>query len=213
MAALPAALHRTHRNRPRRPVATSHRAGAAGTPVARRSSRNRRWLEWPILIGAAVGVAILLRVFVLQSFWIPSDSMNDTLKKGDRVVVSKLSYKIHSIHRGDVIVFSKPSTWNVPDEDLIKRVIAVGGDTVSGSPDGAVYVNGKKIKKGAAKFTTPCFAPLGFAERKIPAHQLWVMGDNRCDSSDSRFNATVPTKDVIGHAVVLFWPFSRFDWL
>lgn len=177
------------------------------------SNRSWRLLEWPIIIAVAIGAAILIRAFVWQSFWIPSGSMEDTLKVGDRVIVNKLAYKIHSIDRGDVIVFHKPKTWNIKEEDLIKRVVAVGGDTVRSDAGGTVWVNGKKADQSHAKLLRPCPEPLAFAQRAIPKGEVWVMGDNRCDSDDSRFQGPVPTGDVVGHAFVLIWPVSRWDWL
>ena len=188
----------------------------AGSRRSRRQAgggrRRRAWIEWPLLIGAAVVAAILIRTFVLQTFWIPSGSMMNTLVRNDRVVVNKLSYKFHDIHRGDVVVFHKPPNLNVDDEDLIKRVVGVAGDTVE-AHGGFVYRDGKKqtekyVDKDCGSRPTSDFGPI-----TVPKGDIWVMGDNRCNSSDSRVFGPIKTKLVIGHAFVLIWPISRWDWL
>ncbi len=174
-------------------------------------------MEWPALIVFAIVVALVLRAYVIQTFWIPSGSMEGTLKPHDRVIVNKLAYKIHDIHRGDLIVFRRPPNLVLHEEDLIKRVIAVGGDTVSGH-DEAVYVNGQRQEE---RYTDKedCGVDMAgngmtedFAAITIPKGDLWVMGDNRCGSTDSRVFGPIKATLVVGHAFVLIWPPDRLNW-
>src|SRR6202011_2692996 len=114
----------------------------------RRRSGLRNTIEWVVIIGAALLVALVIKSFLFQAFYIPSESMEPTLRPGDRVLVNKLSYDLHAIHRGDIVVFKRPpSEANDPTiKDLIKRVIGLPGETISGS-GGQVYINGKVLKE------------------------------------------------------------------
>lgn len=170
-----------------------------------------------MLLVTAVVAAILIRTFVLQTFWIPSGSMTDTLQRNDRVIVSKLSYDLHGIHRGDVVVFHRPANLQIPEEDLIKRVIAVDGDRVAAHDD-ALYLNGTRqresyVDKDCGVDAQGYGKTDDFGPYVIPKGRIWVMGDNRCGSSDSRVFGPVRTDLVIGHALMLVWPLSRWDWL
>jgi signal peptidase I len=189
--------------------------------------RNTFWRELPILLGVAIVVAILVRAFVLQTFYIPSESMEHTLNINDRVLVNKLVYDFRDPHRGEVIVFNSPVEWRSdPSEtDFIKRVIGVGGDhvvccdaqrriTVNGKPLNEIYLDGDDGSDLAA-------SPDPF-DITVPKGRLWVMGDNRYHSGDSREQylrfhdinkATITTSSVVGRAFVVFWPFDRADWL
>jgi signal peptidase I len=137
-----------------------------------------------------IGVALLFRAFVAQAFVIPSESMVPTLQVNDHVYVNRLAYLSSHPERGDIVVFDHPREHGT---DLIKRVVAVGGDHVVGH-DGQVWVNGKA--------SGPSY---DFAEREIPHDNLFVMGDNRGNSSDSRVWGTVPEGLVVGRAFVIWW--------
>ncbi|MER5650345.1 signal peptidase I [Streptosporangium sp. NPDC002524] len=159
------------------------------------------------LLVCGVGVALLLQAFVFQSFWIPSESMQNTLLVGDRVVVNKLH---GDSERGDIVVFRG---WN--NEDTIKRVIAVGGDTVKCcDAKQRITVNGVPIEESSYLFSGdfPSGEPF---EKVVPEGRLWVMGDHRTASADSRAHeerlgeGSIPESDVIGRAVAIYWPFSR----
>lgn len=184
------------------------------------------WKELPILLAVALVVAVLIRVFVLQTFYIPSSSMEHTLNVNDRVLVNKLVYDFRDPHRGEVIVFTSPLSWrNEPDEkDFIKRVIAVGGDHVACcDPAGRLSVNGYALAEpyldgdgGALPASPNRFSVI------VPAGRLWVMGDNRFYSGDSEeryfvtgdvTESTITTSAVIGRAEVLFWPAGRAAWM
>ncbi|HSV67352.1 MAG TPA: signal peptidase I [Mycobacteriales bacterium] len=201
---------------PPTPPGGAQRTGAAAPPhppraVRRRRQRRRRLLEWPFLVVFSLLAAFLLRTFVVQTFYIPSQSMHDTLLEGDKVLVNKLAFKVHDINRGDVVVFRRPANIDIPDEDLIKRVIGLPGDRIEGR-GGKVYINGQLliepyVQKGCTEGTVNLSAVL------VPAGHVFVMGDNRCDSTDSRVFGAVDDSLVVGRAFVLIWPVGRLGWL
>jgi len=175
-------------------------------------SRLRTTVEWLFVIGGALLVALLVRTFFIQAFWIPSDSMEPTLHKGDRVLVNKLSYKLHDVHRGDVIVFKRPDSARSsnPDddiEDLIKRVVAVPGDELK-TVDGLVYINDEPLPEPYLPEGTLTFEPSGedMEPRTIPEDELFMMGDNRGNSQDSRFFGTIDQDLIVGRAFVRIYP-------
>ncbi|GHH67702.1 signal peptidase I [Streptosporangium violaceochromogenes] len=159
------------------------------------------------LLAVGVAVAVLLQTFVFRSFYIPSESMENTLLEGDRVIVNKLHGEIE---RGDLVVFRG---WR--GEDTIKRVIAVGGDTVKCcDARGRITVNGVPLDEGA--YLHPDDFPSGDRfEKAVPKGRLWLMGDHRSASADSRTHeemegeGTISEKAVVGRAVAIYWPFSR----
>lgn len=197
---------------------------AKGSP-ADDKRRIHFWVEFPILLIVALGVAILIKTFLFQAFYIPSSSMEDTLNINDRVLVNKITYRIGDIAHGDVIVFDDPrggfeespesvvdsAFRNVfesiglatPRSEFIKRVIGIQGDTVEGR-DGHVYVNGKRLVEPYLKDPTYFIPPFGPVT--VPQGQLFVMGDNRAASQDSRYFGTIPVDDVVGKAFVIIWP-------
>ena len=191
------------------------------------------WRELPILLVVAVVIALLVRTFALQSFWIPSGSMENTLQRGDRVLVNKLVYDFREPERGEVIVFKAPVSWrgSSGDEDFIKRVIAVGGDTVSyDAAEGHISVNGHQLDESGYIYTNPETGKRDLASKDgyefqvtVPPDRLWVMGDHRGSSGDSRENyirggqdvqrATISVDAVVGKGFLLMWPASRWRWL
>ena len=182
------------------------------TPAPSARHRFRRNVEWVVIVVVAILSALLVKTYLIEAFYIPSGSMEPTLETGDRVLVNKLSYRLHDVHRGDVIVFKRPP--GVAGEprihDFIKRVIGLPGDTIETRGD-AVYINGKLLKepylpKGSR--TVP-----GIERQRVPAKHYWVMGDNRSNSSDSRFFRTITESSIIGRAFVQVWPPTRLDLL
>jgi signal peptidase I len=174
-------------------------------PTLGRRRRGRRWLiEWAVVLVVAVGVAVGIRTFAVQTFYIPSASMQPTLMIGDRILVDKLSYHLHGVHRGDIVVFGKPPGEDAGPEvkDLVKRVIGLPGDTVS-SVAGHVDINGKLLPE---PWLVKGTVTTGIQEQTIPPGKYWVMGDNRSDSQDSRFFGPIPKSLIVGRVVMKIWP-------
>jgi signal peptidase I len=185
----------------------------------------------PFLILMALAVAILVKTFLIQAFYIPSASMEPTLEIGDRVFVNKLAYDIGDLSRGDVIVFANPHPEQLPDrsavsaflhwlgegigfaqpadEDFIKRVIGLPGETIE-IRDNVVYIDGEPLEE--PYLTDAARQSNGdFPETRIPAGNLFMMGDNRGNSADSRYGlGLVPIDKVIGRAFIVIWPPSQF---
>lgn len=176
---------------------------AAVASNAKATSSARSTLEWFAVIVGALVVALVVKTFLVQAFYIPSGSMIPTLEIGDRVLVNKLSYEWSDIDRGDVIVFDRPGGAGSDGiSELIKRVIALPGETVEGR-DGEVYVNGEALPE--------TYLPEGTVNRDFPAEvipddSVWVMGDNRTNSDDSRNFKSIPIDSVVGQAEVIIWP-------
>ncbi len=162
----------------------------------------RSVLEWLAVVIGALVAALLIKVFLFQAFFIPSESMLPTLEVGDRVLVNKLAYSVGDVERGDVVVFHKPASLPVSDvNEFIKRVIGLPGDTIEGR-DGVVFVNGELLDE---PYLPPGVITDTFA-RTVPDGQLFVMGDNRNNSQDSRSFGTIDADTVVGEAFVRVWP-------
>ncbi|HUP69353.1 MAG TPA: signal peptidase I [Acidimicrobiales bacterium] len=174
-----------------------------------RSSPTRTVVEWVLIIGGALLAALVIKTFLFQAFYIPSESMLPTLEKQDRVLVNKLSYRLHDVNRGDLVVFERPPNEAGVIRDLIKRVVGLPGETVEGR-DGHLFVNGKALPEPylPAASTTSTFGP-----EKIPEDHIWVMGDNRPNSSDSRVFGSIPSSSVVGRAFVRVWPLNALGLL
>lgn len=232
------------------PPRDEQRSGTAavGTdePRARPAKPRSFWKELPILILIALVLALLIKTFLVQAFSIPSDSMQNTLQQGDRVLVDKLTPWFGSEpERGEVVVFHDPDNWlagepapnpnavqkvlswiglmpSAEEKDLIKRVIGVGGDTVQCKGDGPLTVNGKALNEPYVyPGNTPCTDDElgGQFKVKVPEGFIWVMGDHRQNSRDSRYNQSdknhgmVPVDKVVGRAIVKAWPINRWGTL
>jgi signal peptidase I len=181
----------------------------------RRRSATRNAVEWAIVLVGALVVALVVKTWLFQAFYIPSGSMEPTLQVGDRVLVNKISYDIADVDRGDIIVFERPDDWETGDiEDLIKRVIALPGDTVA-ARDGEVYVNGQVLdepwlaeeNRGITSFEdrSQCVP-----ECTLGPNEVFVLGDNRDNSSASNRYGPIDFSHVIGRAFIRVWPLSEF---
>jgi len=198
-----------------------------------------------VIVGSALVLSLLIKTFLVRSFFVPSGSMLETLQLQDRIIVNELVPNVIPIERGDVVVFKDPGGWlgtvdvqaqdpisagvdwflsafglTAPDssQHLVKRVIGIGGDhVVCCSVDGKLMINGKAI--------TETYLGKGIAasdvkfDVKVPQGSIWVMGDNRPNSEDSRFHGDLPSKGfvsksfIVGRAIVVSWPFAHWTWL
>ncbi|MBA2608696.1 MAG: signal peptidase I [Actinobacteria bacterium] len=172
--------------------------------AAKKKRSRRQLIEWGVVIVAALLTAMVLRLAVVQAFSIPSISMERTLLVGDRVLVNKLNKKVH---HGDVIVFERPPGEEAAAiKDLIKRVIALPGETVS-TKDGKLYVNDKQLSE---PYLQPGTQTVMDHPVTVPKGHVWVMGDNRTQSRDSRFFGPINQSLIVGHAFIRVWPPNRF---
>ena len=177
-------------------------------PNSHPASWREKIRENGITVGIALLLAFLIRVFIAEPRYIPSDSMLPTLHRGDRLVVEKVAYNFTPLQRGDIIVFQPPLKLRVlgyeKSQAFIKRAIAIEGDTVA-VRDGVVYINDRPLTE-----TYIAEAPAyNLQSVTIPEGQIFVMGDNRNNSNDSHIWGFLPTKNIIGHAVFRFWPLKR----
>ncbi|GHJ36308.1 hypothetical protein Sm713_19170 [Streptomyces sp. TS71-3] len=219
-----------------------HRSGSH----ARESNSNQRsfWKELPLLVVIALVLALLIKTFLVQAFSIPSASMENTLQIGDRVLVDKLTPWFGAEpKRGEVVVFHDPDGWlngeptpkpnavqtglswiglmpSADEKDLIKRVVGVAGDTVECNGTGPLKVNGKTMDDSYVYAgNTPCSSDDQGGQFKVtvPKGKIWVMGDHRQNSLDSRYhqhdknNGFVPVSNVVGRAIVVAWPPNRWS--
>ena len=196
---------RKHRKTAAQPVGARRYLGPVGRLV--------------LVLALAAVFTFLLRTFVVEPFYVPSGSMETTLHgcsgcNDDYLLVDKVSYHLHSVHRGDVVVFSRPAGVDAADAVLVKRVIAVGGQTVEIS-GGKVHVNGQALVEPYVNPACTSGTTLGTepASVTIPEGDVWVMGDNRCDSQDSRYFGPIRASTIIGRAFVVVWPLGRIHWL
>ncbi len=173
-----------------------------------RARRSRVVKEWTALVIVAAVVALLVRAFVFQAFFIPSGSMLPTLQIGDRILVDKLSYDFHKVNRGDMVVFRTPpaDTGDPGIKDLVKRVIGLPGDRIASS-GGSVYIDGKKLAEPWLPYGTKTF---GITPQTVPAGDVFVMGDNRGNSKDSRVFGPISEKLIVGRVALIFYPLSQF---
>jgi signal peptidase I len=208
----------------------------AGPTQAEEPTKNRSfWREFPVLVVAAFALALLIKTFVLQAFYIPSGSMLPTLEVGERILVEKVSYRFGGPGRGDVVVFERSLDPAAPspheddgvfedvvnafkslfgwptggEQDYVKRVMAVGGDTIEGR-EGVVYVNDEPVDE---PYLPEGVVTSDFPPQRIPAGQIFVMGDNRGSSDDSRNFGPVPDDEVVGRAFLSIWPADDFGTL
>ena len=150
----------------------------------------------------AIVLAVIIRTFIFQPFYIPSGSMMPTLYRGDRIIVSKLSYRFHPPQRGDIIVFRYPHN---PKKTYIKRLIGLGGETVT-LADGRLYIDGRETPEPYLPPNTyfPDFGPV-----KVPEGSYFLLGDNRMNSEDSRVWGFLDRRLIIGKAVLVYWPLDH----
>lgn len=210
------------------------------TDSKKSNSFVRGVIEFVVIIAIALGIATFMRAFLIQPFYVPSGSMEQTLQINDRVIASKISTRVSGIERGEILVFKDPSGWLPPFEpnnsgirgvltqaltfvgllpsdsgdDLVKRVIGIEGDQVACCNDaGQIVLNGVGLDE-SAYVSGPTDQVL--FDVTVPPGGMFVMGDNRGNSADSRFhlgenNGSVPVENAVGRVVLVVWPFDRFS--
>ena len=183
-----------------------------------RSQMRAIW-EWVFVVVVAISAAMLIRVFLFQQYYIDGPSMQTTLMPEDRVLVNKMSYKLHDIHRGDVIVFDRV-TNEVQHDDLIKRVLGLPGETLE-IRSCIVYIDGVQVNEpylnpeqtSQVEPSARCGSHTDMAPIVVPEEMVFVMGDNRVQSFDSRDFGPIDSDKVRGRAFVVIWPASAWAWL
>ena len=182
------------------------------SPLPKKRKRGNALTEWLVVVAVAVGAALMVRAFVLQQFAVSGYSMISTLHDGDRVLVNKLSYRLHDPRRGDVVVLK--TLEGADERDLIKRVVGLPGETVEYRAC-VLYIDGRELVEPyldpAVVTRTSCGSDQVPIE--VPPDQVYVMGDNRAGSKDSRALRPIPYADLIGRAFVVIWPAGDWRWL
>lgn len=182
----------------------------------------RRALEYVVIVAVAVAVALAVQAYLVKPYFVPTPSMAATLRPGDRVLVDRVSYRVHAPRRGDIVVFHAPGDGAVT---LVKRLVGLPGETLQ-VRGGSLYVDGRRLSEpyvhrtgGRPDATTPGEPVDGGTMRRpwsllkpytVPADSYFVMGDNRAESSDSREWGVVPRDRLIGAARVVYWPPGRW---
>ena len=179
--------------------------------VVDEAMKKRIWRvcgEWVAIVVGSLLIALVLKATVVQTFYIPSGSMLPTLEIGDRIVVNKVAFKLGEVERSDLVVFSKPTTLgNMGINDFIKRVVGLPGEEIS-SRNGQVHINGKLLLE---PYLQAGESTSDLPTTQIPDGYYFVMGDNRKNSSDSRFFGPIPAKLLVGQPFIRIWPLSRFN--
>lgn len=222
-------------------VAGGSGAVSQGGPDGHELTRTKKpvpvWQETLLLVGTAVILALIIKTFLVQAFYIPSGSMRDTLKVDDRILVQKVSYWFGDVQRGDIVVFDDPANW-LNEEDgqvpgnpvtkamsvlglyptgghLVKRVIGVGGDSVA-CAQSKVEVNGVALDE-SDYVTLAAQSCTGSWKVEVPPDRIWVLGDNREHSADSRAHigdpggGFIPVDDIVGKVFVVVWPIDHWQ--
>ncbi|MGO8864104.1 MAG: signal peptidase I [Acidimicrobiales bacterium] len=193
-------------------------------PIRRRAAHAAHKAPHPlrnaaVVLVLAVLIALLLRTFVVETYFIPSGSMEPTLQVGNRILVDKLAYHLHSVERGDIVVFARPPRENCPGPvvpDLVKRVIGLPGETISLSGGGHVLIDGRRLAETwlppaqqGTTFPGPSGTPYSLDHPyKIPSNAFFVMGDNRDNSCDSRYWGPVSKNLIVGKVDLRIWPLT-----
>lgn len=184
--------------------------GAASHAEEKRAPRPlwKTVVEVLLTVAAAFGLAVLIQAFVVKPFVVPTGSMIPTIQLGDRVLCERVSYRFRDPRAGEIVVFENPMGEGLP---LVKRVVAVGGQTLE-IKDGYLYID--EVRREEPYIVSERRGAYTLAQSiRIPEGMLWVMGDNRIESADSRIFGPVPVSEVLGRAFLTYWPLSRMGML
>lgn len=190
-------------------------AGPAGTRPQPRRRWQRTLIETAITLLVAALLAVLLRAYAFQVFWVPTSSMVPTLGVYDRIVVQKAFFTWHDVREGDIVVFTRPPLENCggePAGDLVKRVIALPGQTIYSSGN-SIYINGHLLAEPYLPAHDPLGPPIASRQHpyRVPPGEFYVLGDNRADSCDSRYWGPVQGSSIVGKAILIIWHDSHPD--
>jgi signal peptidase I len=194
-------------------------SGPAGARPAGSRPRRRRWrrtlAETAVTVGVAVLLAVLVRTFVFQTYYIPTSSMVPTLGVYDRILVQKAFFNSSDVRQGDIVVFTHPPRDDCPgpqNGDLVKRVIALPGQTIYSSGN-SIYVNGQLLAEPYLPRYDPLGPPIPDASRqhpyRVPAGEFYLLGDNRAISCDSRYWGPITGSSIVGKVILVWWHDSR----
>jgi signal peptidase I len=202
---------------------------ADGAPEQPKHNSKRAFLEWGILIVVAIVIAIVIKTFLFQAFYIPSESMVPTLEVGDRVLVNKLSYDLHDVSRGDIVVFEagpNPAWHRAGIDDLVKRVIALPGETITQCEPEQICIDDRLLEESYLPEENGAVVPTtmppsiqgcepGSPENgcTVPAGMVFVMGDNRTNSQDARANGPIKESSIVGRVFLRIWPPGRIGFM
>ena len=185
------------------PIEDEESSGDSGSAL-------RTVVEWIALVACALLVAFVVKTFIFQAFYIPSESMVPTLEVGDRVLVNKLADRLHDPNRFDIEVFLAPKgTETAEIKDLVKRVVGLPGETIEGR-DGRIYIDGEVLEE---PFLPPGTQSRTFGPVEVPPGHYFMLGDNRQFSKDSTYFGPIPRSSMIGRVFVRIWPIGRIGLL
>ncbi|MGM0367373.1 MAG: signal peptidase I [Actinomycetota bacterium] len=164
----------------------------------------REFITYVIIVALAISLSLTIRILIFEPFIVPTPSMEPTLMVRDKVLVNKLSYKFGPINRGDLVAFHS----SYENKDLVKRVIALGGEEITLTTEGEIYINGQPYEENYL----PDGYNISYQNQTIilNENEIFVMGDNRKNSLDSRYFGTITEEDVFGELVFIYWPPKRF---
>ncbi|HAX04718.1 MAG TPA: signal peptidase I [Acidimicrobiaceae bacterium] len=181
--------------------------GTSNRKVTWRAASLKSFREWSFVVGIALIAAFGIRATLIQTYFIPSESMTPTLQVGDRLMVYKLAFSLGDVERGDLVVFNRPPALDGTEmKDFVKRVVGLAGEQIS-ADNGLLLINGEPLDE---PYLTSGVSTQDFSEIVIPEGHVFVMGDNRPNSRDSRSFGPIDEDLLVGEVFIRLWPMNRF---